>query len=119
VPAFSALRFSQYSRDLERSVLDLSREKRMGIKLQGIAAKVAKLEHDAEFEAAKLDAKIEEVSGRMPAIFSGAHGHVDKLAKNVGDIESAFDAVAAVTNGAPADEPAAPLPVAGPYPTYP
>jgi hypothetical protein len=105
---FSPLRFSQYARDLEWSILDLSREKRMGLKLQGIAAK-----------AAKLDAKIEEVSGRMPAIFSGAHGHVDKLAKNVGDIEGAFDAVAAVTNGAPPDEPAAPLPLAGPYPTYP
>jgi len=117
---FSPLRFSIYARDLSEAIYGLSREQRMGLKLQGIAAKVAKLEHDAEFEAAKLDSKIEEVSGRMPAIFSGAHGHVDKLAKNVGDIEDAFNAVAAVTNGAPTDEPgpATPLPV-GPNPAYP
>lgn len=116
---FSVIRFAQYAKDLSRAVSELGREYRMGLKLQGIAAKVAKLEHDAEFEASKLDAKIEEVAARMPGVFSGAHGSVDKLAQNVGDIEGAFSAIQSVTNGAPAeaatDERAAPAP----YPTYP
>lgn len=91
----------------------------MGLKLQGIAAKVSKLQHDAEFEAAKLDAKIEEVANRLPGIFSGAHESVDGLAKNVGDVETVLNQIQSLTNGPPA-EPTEPAPVpAGPYPTYP
>lgn len=130
---FSPERFKQRSGQLFWAIIDLRDEteivKRygvryytngtdMGLKLQGIAAKVAKLEHDAEFEASKLDAKIEEVAARMPGVFSGAHGSVDKLAQNVGDIEGAFSAIQSVSNGAPAD-PAEPTSIPGPYPTYP
>lgn len=122
---FSPLRFSVAARDLEQAVIDLSREYYMGLKLQGIAAKVSKLQHYAEFEAAKLDAKIEEVANRLPGIFSGAHESIDGLAKNVGDVETVLNQIQSLTNGPPAEpmDPAKPaepavLPV-GPYPSYP
>lgn len=130
---FSPERFKQRTEQLFWAIIDLRDENEivkrygvrhytngtdMGLKLQGIAAKAAKLEHDAEFEAAKLDAKIEEVAARMPGVFSGAHGSVDKLAQNVGDIEGAFSAIQSVTNGAPVDA-VEPTAMPGPYPTYP
>jgi len=73
----------------------------MGIKLQGIAAKLGKLQHDAEFEAAKLDARVEEAAARLPAVFSGAHKTIDGLEKDVGDVEAVLNAVESVSNGAP------------------
>lgn len=84
----------------------------MGLKLQGLAAKVAKLEHDAEFEAAKLDAKVEGLSAKMPDVFSGAHGAVDKLASTIGDVDESFKALQSVSNGAPEVAPKAPEPPA-------
>lgn len=73
----------------------------MGIKLQGIAAKIGKLQHDAEFEAEKLDARVEEVAAKLPTVFSGAHKAIDGLAKDVGDVETILAEVEAVTNGGP------------------
>lgn len=98
-----------------RALLD-ELEKPMGLKLQGLAAKVAKLEHDAEFEAEKLDKKVEDLSAKMPSVFSGAHGAVDSLASTIGDVETSFKAIQSVTNGGPAlNAPApAPAPVAPP-----
>lgn len=98
---FSPLRFSIYSRDLQQALLELSREYQMGIKLQGIAAKVAKLEHDAEFEAEKLDKYVEEVAARVPTAFSGARARIEGLSKNVGDVEALVTGVEAIGNGAP------------------
>jgi hypothetical protein len=98
---FSPERFRTYAKDLSKAVFELSREYQMGIKLQGIAAKVAKLQHDVEFEAEKLDAKVEEVSANLPAVFSGAHKVVDGLAKDVGDVAAVFAQIEAVTNGGP------------------
>lgn len=83
----------------------------MGLKLQGLAAKLAKLEHDAEFEAGKLDAKVEGETARMPGVFSGAHQFVDTIAQRVSDIGSAFGAIEQVTsNGGPPINPPSPPP---------
>lgn len=99
--SFCPIRFRSYAQDLSAAIFELSREYQMGIKLQGIAAKVAKLQHDAEFEAEKLDAKIEGVAEKLPTVFSGAHKAIDGLAKDVGDVEAVITAVEAVTNGGP------------------
>ena len=106
--AFNPLLFRLYASDLELAILGLSREYQMGLKLQGLAEKMKKLEHDAEFEAARLDARIEGEAARLPTVFSGAHAHLDGIQKNIGDVASSFDAIQAVTNGAPPldDEPA-------------
>lgn len=82
--------------------LQTNREYHMGLKLQGLAAKYAKFAHDAEFEAEKLDSKIEGAAAKMPAVFSGAHTAFDAMARNVDGIEAAFKAVESVTNGGPA-----------------
>ena len=99
--AFSPYRFSIYSRDLQEAILELSREYQMGIKLQGIAAKVAKLQHDAEFEADKLDKKVEGLAEELPVVFSGAHKSVDDLARDIKGVEATFADIKAVTNGGP------------------
>lgn len=87
-------------------------ESGMGLKLQGLAAKYAKLEHIAELEAEKLDARVEEVTARVPGVFSGAHATVDSMDRNIGDIATAFTAIESVTNGGPKIE--APLPPLAP-----
>ncbi len=104
--------FDHFQDRLELAVYDTNQEYRMGLKLQGLAAKVAKLDHDAEFEAAKLDAKVEGLSAKLPDVFSGAHGSVDKLANTIGDVENSFKALQSVSNGAPVDAapPATPQP---------
>lgn len=99
--SFCPHRFRSYAQDLSKAVLELSREYQMGIKLQGIAAKVAKLQHDAEFEAEKLDQYVEEVAARVPTAFSGARKAIDGLAKDVGSVEALIAGVEAVSNGGP------------------
>jgi hypothetical protein len=87
----------------------------MGLKLQGLAEKIKKLQHEAEAEAVKLDAKVEEVAAKLPTVFSGAHGAIDGLASQVGDVEKLLEAVQAVSNGGPdlvEVEPSAPQPPA-------
>ena len=110
--------FDHLADRLELAVYDTNQELReglMGLKLQGLAAKMAKLEHDAEFEAAKLDAKVEGLSAKMPDVFSGAHGAVDGLASTITDVEASFKAIQSVTNGGPAlTEPPAPPPPLSP-----
>lgn len=102
--SFCPVRFRSYAQDLSDAIFELSREYQMGIKLQGIAAKVAKLQHDAEFEAEKLDQYVEEVAARVPTAFSGARQAIDGLAKDVGSVEALIAGVEAVSNGGPALE---------------
>lgn len=90
----------------------------MGLKLQGLAAKIGKLQHDAEAEAEKLDAKVEEVAAKLPDVFSGAHKSLDGLAIQVSDVEKLLDEVKAVTNGGPPIQ-EEPVTLTAPTPTMP
>jgi hypothetical protein len=74
-------------------------EPKMSSKLQGLAAKIARFKHDAEFEAEKLDSKIEGAAARIPGVFSGAHGFVDGLTKQVDDVDSLMSEIQKATNG--------------------
>jgi hypothetical protein len=71
----------------------------MSTKLQGLAAKIALFKHTAEFEAEKLDSKIEGAAARLPVTFSGAHTFVDGLTKQVDDVDSLMTEIQKTTNG--------------------
>lgn len=77
----------------------LYQELTMSSKLQGIAGKFAKLHHDAEFEAGKLDARLDTEAARLPEVFSRAHGSVSGISTHVDDVANMLDQIDAVTKG--------------------
>ncbi len=70
----------------------------MASPLQGLGQKLAKLKHDAEFDAQKLGARIDEVAGRKDAAISKSHAVLDTQEKDIGDIESFVTEIEKATN---------------------
>lgn len=70
--------------------------------LQGLGQKFGKLKHDAEIDASKLGARIDELSGRKDRAVARSHQFLDGHEHDIKDIESFVSEVEQATNGGPA-----------------
>jgi hypothetical protein len=84
---------------------------RMSLKLQGIAAKMAMLQHNVEADAERLDAAIEAADAKRQAVIPKAVAKIASTASQLADVESFVSSIEQVTNGGPVLEPVqTPLP---------
>lgn len=95
----------------------------MSLKLQGIASKLAMLQHNIDADAEKLDAAIDAADAKRQAVMPKAVATIAARSAQLADVETFIASVGQVTNGAPAEAstaaPETPVPAVGPYPSYP
>lgn len=85
---------------------------RMSLKLQGIAAKMAMLQHNVDADADQLDAAIEAADAKRQAVMPKAVAKIASTASQLADVESFVASIEQVTNGGPAlEQPVAQTPL--------
>jgi hypothetical protein len=93
-------------------------DEQMALKLQGVAAKMAMLQHNAEADAEKLNAAIDAADAKRLAVMPKAVAKIAETAGQLAEVESFVASIDQVTNGGPALNetplPPAPQPVAEP-----
>jgi hypothetical protein len=71
---------------------------KMASPLQGIGQKLAKLKHDAAFDAEKLGSRIDAVAARKDAAVAKANGGLDVTERDIADVEAFAADIEQATN---------------------
>lgn len=80
----------------------------MALKLQGIASKMALLQHNVDADADKLGAAIDAADAKRQVVMPKAVAAVSATTSQLADVESFVASIEQLTNGAPGDEPIGP-----------
>jgi hypothetical protein len=84
-----------------RMQIQRERERLMTPKLRGVAAALAKLKSAVEDDASKLLTRIEDAGKQAESAFTGSHGVLDVMNKDVQDIENFVRDLAGHNGGDP------------------
>lgn len=91
----------------------------MGLKLQGLASKIGKLDHDLETDAEELDKAIDQAQAKRQQVMPKAKTKIAAHMAHVADVNTVLDQIDAASNGGPdlEDQPnVTPLPQVRGYP---
>jgi hypothetical protein len=92
-------------------------QEQMALKLQGLASKMAKFNHNIEADAEVVSAAIDDADAKRQSVMAKAKDKVTSTANQLVEVNTVLDELEQATNGGPAlDDVSTPMPQVRGYP---